>query len=273
MKWPGRTLVAKWMLVQHGVTPRRVAELPGLPRLAPSRSSAGRTARRREPAGRAAGPPPPSGSQRASSRSPAPGSRGWSSAAPAPPARRGRGLGSPAADWPERRRSLFRPLQRGERSAKRRSAGATMAGLWLSLGSLVAAGQRGRRSPQRLMRSAALWTLKVRRDGGAPAGPGFPGLPAPLRPAVGWAAESAPGAPATPAAPVPRRAGGRGADSRLLRVPRGGRAARRPAAAAAPGSPRAAGPGRQAACCAPSGAPDRSLAVCACTSCAPRLLP
>ncbi|XP_054575886.1 propionyl-CoA carboxylase alpha chain, mitochondrial isoform X1 [Eptesicus fuscus] len=35
-----------------------------------------------------------------------------------------------------------------------------MAGLWVSLGSLVAAGQRGQRSPQQLMRSAALWTLQ-----------------------------------------------------------------------------------------------------------------
>ncbi|XP_059541022.1 propionyl-CoA carboxylase alpha chain, mitochondrial isoform X1 [Myotis daubentonii] len=35
-----------------------------------------------------------------------------------------------------------------------------MAGLWVSLGSLVAAGRRSRRSPQQLMQSAALWTLK-----------------------------------------------------------------------------------------------------------------
>ncbi|XP_036153033.1 propionyl-CoA carboxylase alpha chain, mitochondrial isoform X1 [Myotis myotis] len=35
-----------------------------------------------------------------------------------------------------------------------------MAGLWVSLGSLVAAGRRARRSPQQLMQSAALWTLK-----------------------------------------------------------------------------------------------------------------
>lgn len=35
-----------------------------------------------------------------------------------------------------------------------------MAGLWVSLGSLVAAGRRGQRSPQQLMRSAALWTLQ-----------------------------------------------------------------------------------------------------------------
>lgn len=75
----------------------------------------------------------------------------------------------------------------------------------MSLGSLVAAGQRGQRSPQQLMRSAALWTVKVRSDGGAPAGLGFPGLPAPLRPAVVCAVESAPEAPATPAAPIPGR--------------------------------------------------------------------
>nr|KAF6369984.1 propionyl-CoA carboxylase subunit alpha [Myotis myotis] len=36
-----------------------------------------------------------------------------------------------------------------------------MAGLWVSLGSLVAAGRRARRSPQQLMQSAALWTLKT----------------------------------------------------------------------------------------------------------------
>nr|KAF6374862.1 propionyl-CoA carboxylase subunit alpha [Pipistrellus kuhlii] len=35
-----------------------------------------------------------------------------------------------------------------------------MAGLWVSVGSRVAAGQRGQRSPQQLMRSAALWTLQ-----------------------------------------------------------------------------------------------------------------
>uniref|UniRef100_G1P5F7 Propionyl-CoA carboxylase subunit alpha n=1 Tax=Myotis lucifugus TaxID=59463 RepID=G1P5F7_MYOLU len=35
-----------------------------------------------------------------------------------------------------------------------------MAGLWVSLGSLAAAGRRARRSPQQLMRGAALWTLK-----------------------------------------------------------------------------------------------------------------
>ncbi|XP_066090455.1 propionyl-CoA carboxylase alpha chain, mitochondrial isoform X1 [Saccopteryx bilineata] len=35
-----------------------------------------------------------------------------------------------------------------------------MAGLWLSAGALIAAGRRGQRSPQQLMRSAALWTLK-----------------------------------------------------------------------------------------------------------------
>lgn len=83
-----------------------------------------------------------------------------------------------------------------------------MAGLWVSLGSLVAAGRRGQRSPQQLMRSAALWTLQVRSDGGAPAGLGFPGLPAPLRPAGASAAESARVAPATPAAPIPRRSVG-----------------------------------------------------------------
>nr|KAF6374863.1 propionyl-CoA carboxylase subunit alpha [Pipistrellus kuhlii] len=36
-----------------------------------------------------------------------------------------------------------------------------MAGLWVSVGSRVAAGQRGQRSPQQLMRSAALWTLQT----------------------------------------------------------------------------------------------------------------
>ncbi|XP_028382075.1 propionyl-CoA carboxylase alpha chain, mitochondrial isoform X3 [Phyllostomus discolor] len=35
-----------------------------------------------------------------------------------------------------------------------------MAGLWVSVGSLIAAGQRGQRSPQQLMRRVALWTLK-----------------------------------------------------------------------------------------------------------------
>ncbi|XP_045423310.1 propionyl-CoA carboxylase alpha chain, mitochondrial isoform X2 [Lemur catta] len=35
-----------------------------------------------------------------------------------------------------------------------------MAGLWVGVVSLVAAGRRGRRPPQQLMRSAALWTLK-----------------------------------------------------------------------------------------------------------------
>ncbi|KAF6084633.1 propionyl-CoA carboxylase subunit alpha [Phyllostomus discolor] len=36
-----------------------------------------------------------------------------------------------------------------------------MAGLWVSVGSLIAAGQRGQRSPQQLMRRVALWTLKT----------------------------------------------------------------------------------------------------------------
>ncbi|XP_045677716.1 propionyl-CoA carboxylase alpha chain, mitochondrial isoform X3 [Phyllostomus hastatus] len=35
-----------------------------------------------------------------------------------------------------------------------------MAGLWVSVGSLIAAGQRGQRSPQQLMWRVALWTLK-----------------------------------------------------------------------------------------------------------------
>lgn len=60
---------------------------------------------------------------------------------------------------------LLRPLRRGERSGERRSAGATMAGVWVGAAALVAAGWRGRRSPHRLMRGAALWTLKVRRAG------------------------------------------------------------------------------------------------------------
>ncbi|XP_012499887.1 PREDICTED: propionyl-CoA carboxylase alpha chain, mitochondrial [Propithecus coquereli] len=58
-----------------------------------------------------------------------------------------------------------------------------MAGLWVGAVALVAAGRRGRRPPQQLMRSAALWTLKVRSDG-APAGLGFAGLPALT--AAGW---------------------------------------------------------------------------------------
>ncbi|KAM8785957.1 propionyl-CoA carboxylase alpha chain isoform 2-T2 [Rhynchonycteris naso] len=35
-----------------------------------------------------------------------------------------------------------------------------MAGLWVSAAMMIAAGRRGQRSPQQLMRSAALWTLK-----------------------------------------------------------------------------------------------------------------
>lgn len=40
-----------------------------------------------------------------------------------------------------------------------------MAAVWVGAAALVAAGWRGRRSPHRLMRGAALWTLKVRRAG------------------------------------------------------------------------------------------------------------
>ena len=67
--------------------------------------------------------------------------------------------------------TLLRPLPRGERSAELRSAGATMAGLWVGEAALVTAGRRGRRWPQPLLRSAALWTLKV-RSAGTPRGPG-----------------------------------------------------------------------------------------------------
>uniref|UniRef100_A0A667GP05 Propionyl-CoA carboxylase alpha chain, mitochondrial n=1 Tax=Lynx canadensis TaxID=61383 RepID=A0A667GP05_LYNCA len=47
-----------------------------------------------------------------------------------------------------------------------------MAGLWVGAAALVGAGRRGRRLPQPLMRSSAVWTLKVRSER-APRGPGL----------------------------------------------------------------------------------------------------
>lgn len=75
---------------------------------------------------------------------------------------------------------LPRPVPLGERSAERWSAGATMAGLWVNAVSLIVAESRGQRSLQQLMRSAALWTRKVRSDG------------APRRPGLQWTYSPAP---------------------------------------------------------------------------------
>ena len=65
---------------------------------------------------------------------------------------------------------LLRPLRRGERSEELWSVGAAMAGFWTGAAALATAGRRGRRWPQPLMRSVALWTVKVRSDG-TPLGP------------------------------------------------------------------------------------------------------
>lgn len=81
-----------------------------------------------------------------------------------------------------------------------------MAGLWVGAAALVGAGRRGRRLPQPLMRSSALWTLKVRSER-APRGPGlrWASLGSQPRSACGWPVwRRAPhGSPATPR-PVPQ---------------------------------------------------------------------
>lgn len=107
--------------------------------------------------------------------------RVWSCSAagrvPPQPFIRGRSLGPEASDWPYPGRSPSPPLDRGERSAASRSAGSTMAGLWVGTVAQAAARRHWRRPPQQL-----LWTLKVSSAG------------------LAWACLAVPGSQATSAA-------------------------------------------------------------------------
>lgn len=98
---------------------------------------------------------------------------------------------------------LLRPLRRGERSEELWSVGAAMAGFWTGAAALVTAGRRGRRWPQPLMRSVALWTVKVRSDGTA-LGPGLRWAACPAPPSFGRCCTPTPPPPTTPNSFSPR---------------------------------------------------------------------
>lgn len=114
-----------------------------------------------------------------------------------------------------------------------------MAGLWVGMAGLVAAGRRGRRWPQPLMWSVSLWSLKVRSDR-APRAPGLRWARSPAPPGGGSAAESARRFPG-------RRRGGFGSSPRPSSLSLRGRAGarqcrRRPPQPLLRGSWRAEGP-------------------------------
>lgn len=136
-----------------------------------------------------------------------------------------------------------------------------MAGIWVSVGSLIAAGRHGQRSPQQLMRNAAPWILKVRSDVAA-RGPGLHWAPSPARPGGGQCRGERPGGfRAIPAAAIHRPPG---ANSLSLRSSRWSWAEQAPLAAT--GTPEivecrgAQGASRHVSALS-SGVADRPLAV------------